>query len=61
MIRNKQINFWIESRLHQHIKIAAARKNITMNLWLEKTLLEAIERENNEKNISLPTPRDEHQ
>jgi len=44
MVRH-QIAFDIDPELHKRIKIAAIKRNISMNLWLIRAIYRALQKE----------------
>ena len=45
MTNRKQICFEVQPEVHTEVKIAAAKRNISMNLWLHRLIMEALAKE----------------
>lgn len=43
--KRKQMAFNIDIKLHQQIRIQAAKRNITMNLWIIRAIEEYLKKE----------------
>jgi hypothetical protein len=51
--KRKQITFDIDIETHTNVKMAATRRNISMNLWLNRAVLEKLKKEHTSENNDL--------
>lgn len=44
-VKKKKIIFEVPEELHKQIKVAAARRNISMSLWITRELVRKLKKE----------------